>query len=236
MEVDLFNSDKEVKVLPSLLGCDFLNLESTLEKLKKTDMNVLHFDVMDGHFVNYISFGESIFPLIHKFGFIEDVHLMVTNPLEHAVNFLKLGAKMISCHIEVFKNFEEVNAYVQYLWLEYPECMLGIAINPSTKDTSLLEECLHLFDYVLVMSVEPGLGGQKFNEETLDRIAKLKKIIKEDNLDTIIEVDGGINNTNGTKLIKAGARLLVSGSYLFAEDATELVERADSILGQKTHK
>lgn len=229
MEIDLFKENENVKVLPSLLGCNFLKLSREFDRMKDASIDIIHYDVMDGNFVKNISFGESIFPLVHNEGFIEDVHLMVSNPLKHALNFLSLGAVMVSCHIECFSDFKEVSKYVQTLWFEYPEAMLGVAIKPST-DLDLLLESLHLFDYVLVMSVEPGMGGQTFNESAVDRIREIKEYIKEKDLDILIEVDGGINDVTSKKVIEAGARLLVSGSYLFANDSEKIDERVDSIL------
>ncbi len=229
MEIDLFKENERVKVLPSLLACNFMNLENEFERMKDAELEILHYDVMDGRFVKNISFGESIFPQIHKQGMIEDVHLMVKNPFKHALNFLNMGCKMVSCHIECFKDEKEVSKYVQSLWFEYPEAMLGIAINPSTS-MELLEDCLHLFDYVLVMSVEPGMGGQKFNMDAVERIKRIKQIIDEKNLDLLIQVDGGINDKTSKLCIEAGARLLVCGSYLFANDSEEIEERVNSIV------
>ena len=137
--------------------------------------------------------------------------------------------KAATSGIECFKDEKEVSKYVQSLWFEYPEAMLGIAINPSTS-MDLLEDCLHLFDYVLVMSVEPGMGGQKFNMEAVERIKRIKQIINEKNLDLLIQVDGGINDKTSKLCIDAGARLLVCGSYLFANDSEEIEERVNSIV------
>jgi len=207
--------EKEVTVRPSLLSCDFLNLGKEIEEAISLNIACLHYDVMDGSFVEDISFGEKIFaPLIKAYGdrITFDVHLMVEHPLRHVERFAQLGARIISVHIETLKLGDI--ATIHGLRSRYPDLKLGIALNPDTK-VEEVTPWLPLFDFVLVMSVVPGKGGQAFIEGSQDKIAAFKKYKEEHSLTYEIEVDGGINDKTGPLCLKAGCDYLVAGSFFY---------------------
>ena len=203
--------EKKIEIFPSLLGANFLSLEDDLEKLSEIGIKTIHYDVMDGHFVNDISFGE---PLLRKLftshpEFNYDVHLMVSNPLKKLEDFYKIGAKKITIHLEA--KHLSLNL-IQYLINQYPKLELGISISPETD----VEETFYLLPFIssiLIMSVVPGKGGQKFIENSLNKVQVLKEKRKE--LNFAIAIDGGINDENIDKVISAGADHIIVGSYLF---------------------
>lgn len=201
-----------IKIAPSILAANFLNLKADLDRLAEADIEWLHYDVMDGHFVPNISFGASILHQIKKnYSFFYDVHIMVSNPLVAAVPLVEAGADLITFHLEavsdVPKTIDDFRAY-------FPNTKLGISIKPNTPVETLLP-FLSKIDLVLVMSVEPGQGGQKFMLEALDKIEQLREYIDEGNLNCFLEVDGGINSATGPDAILAGADVLVAGTYIF---------------------
>ena len=203
---------KKVEIAPSILSADFLHLEDEILKIKNLGCKYLHFDVMDGHFVNNISFGIPVLKCIdHKFGLINDVHLMIENPSIYIKGFIEAGADIITFHYEAMKSEEEIFKLIDLIH-SYNK-LAGLSIKPKTPVSSI-EKFLTKLDLVLVMSVEPGFGGQEFIKESLEKI-KLLKSLKEMNKNFIIEVDGGINGNTAPSCIKAGADLLVSGSYLY---------------------
>ncbi len=193
---------------PSLLSADFLHLEKDINTLNETPVPWLHCDVMDGRFVPNISFGVPVVRAIRKATdkFL-DVHLMIVEPEKYVEAFAKAGADGISFHYEATPHSDRLLRKIKTLGLK-----AGIAINPGTP-VNVLEQVLHIADYILVMSVNPGFGGQKFIEYTYDKIKKLRKEIGDRNV--LIEVDGGVNINNTTKLIQAGADILVAGSAVF---------------------
>lgn len=203
----------KVIVSPSILAADFSNLDSELKKMKDAGIEYLHFDVMDGQFVNNVTFGVPLLKqLSPKFDFIYDVHLMIVNPKEVYQEFISAGANVLTFHYEAMNSDEEVEELINLIKKE--NCKVGISIKPST-DISRIEKFLPLLDLVLVMSVEPGFGGQKFLDNALDKISYLSNFKKLHNLAYFISVDGGINAETGPRAIKAGADILVSGTYLF---------------------
>ena len=203
---------KKVEIAPSILSADFLHLKDEILKIKNLGRKYLHLDVMDGHFVNNISFGIPVLKCIdHKFGLINDVHLMIENPSIYIKGFIDAGADIITFHYEAISNDEEIFKLIDLIH-SYNK-LAGLSIKPKTPVSSI-EKFLTKLDLVLVMSVEPGFGGQEFIKESLDKIALLKSL-KEMNKNFIIEVDGGINGNTAPSCIKAGADLLVSGSYLY---------------------
>lgn len=203
----------KVIVSPSILAADFSNLDSELKRIKDVGIEYLHFDVMDGQFVNNVTFGVPLLKqLSPKFDFTYDVHLMIVNPKEVYKEFVSAGANVLTFHYEAMNSDEEVEELINLIKKE--NCKVGISIKPST-DISRIEKFLPLLDVVLVMSVEPGFGGQKFLDSALDKISYLSNFKKLHNLAYFISVDGGINAETGPRAIKAGADILVSGTYLF---------------------
>lgn len=203
----------KVIVSPSILAADFSNLDSELKRIKDAGIEYLHFDVMDGQFVNNVTFGVPLLKqLSPKFDFTYDVHLMIVNPKEVYQEFISAGANVLTFHYEAMNSDEEVEELINLIKKE--NCKVGISIKPST-DISRIEKFLPLLDVVLVMSVEPGFGGQKFLDSALDKISYLSNFKKFHNLAYFISVDGGINAETGPRAVKAGADILVSGTYLF---------------------
>ena len=198
-----------IKIAPSILTANFGILEEYLKAIDFAGADILHLDVMDGCFVPPISFGDSIISGINKAtNIFLETHLMVVNPLKHVDAFINAGSDRIIFHLESDQHANRTLNYIK----EY-KVSNGIAINPSTSPNSL-EYLLDSCDVVLVMSVNPGWGGQKFLNNTLKKIEKIKEMILKNSLPTLIEVDGGINEITSRLCIKAGADILVAGSYL----------------------
>lgn len=203
----------EIKVCPSLLSCDFLHLEREVIRARESGADMLHFDVMDGMFVNNISFGTPILEAVKRVGGIPlDVHLMITDPLKYIDTFAKCGADMITFHIEAAS---DVGATVKQI----KRCGMsaGIAIKPDTPAESVYKY-LSDADMILVMTVEPGFGGQSFISNTLGKITQIRKAAEDIGRQLDIQVDGGINHETAKLTVEAGANVIVSGSYLFASD------------------
>ena len=214
---------KEIIVSPSILAADFLNLGEEIKKIKEAGAKFLHFDVMDGHFVNNISFGLPVLKEISKEHLlINDVHLMIDNPIEFYKEFYESGADYLTIHIEVIKDFEDFLTIYNYA--KENNKKIGVSIKPKTG-FGLILKYLEYVDLVLVMSVEPGFGGQSFIETSLDTIKKLANIKKEKGYNYIIEVDGGINKETSLKCIDSGVDSLVAGSFIFkSKDYKKSVE------------
>jgi len=194
----------------SILGADLLNLADECDRLKENNVDMLHFDVMDGQFVNNISFGLPVLEKLSKYTDIfKDVHLMISDPLKYIDAFVKAGSDMITFHAESDSDNDEVIAAVKNAGIK-----CGISVKPATPVEEIYRY-LDRVDMVLIMTVEPGFGGQGFIPETADKIRTLRKYITENNLDTDIQVDGGINDKTISVVRDAGANVIVSGSYLF---------------------
>jgi len=197
-------------VAPSLLSANFLNLQEDLEMLNKSDADWIHVDVMDGLFVPNISFG---FPIIEKIHRISqkplDVHLMIIDPDRYLERFQKAGAAVISVHYETCKNLHRSVYAIKNLGVK-----AGVVLNPASG-IDLLEEILCDVDLVLLMSVNPGFGGQKFIENTFDKTRRLKEMIIRKKSSALIEVDGGVDFENGRKLVESGVDVLVAGNTIF---------------------
>ena len=204
------------KILPSILSADFANLERDIKELESIGVDMFHIDVMDGNFVPNISFGfpiiESIRPKTDK---IFDCHLMIENPENYVEQFCKVGCDMVSFHIEATNHADRVIQVIKNNGKK-----AGIVLNPQTSIESI-KYLLPKLDYVLIMTVNPGFGGQKFIPEMLEKIEELAKLREEKNYNFLIEVDGGINTETSKACRDKGADLLVCGSFLFGASDKE---------------
>ena len=197
-------------VSPSLLSADFTNLKGDIDMINRSEADWLHCDVMDGTFVPNISFG---FPVMEAVKGIcrkpLDVHYMIERPERYIAETAKLGAMMMSVHYEACVHLNRAIQEIHETGME-----AGVVLNPSTP-VGVLEEVIDDADMVLLMSVNPGFGGQKFRELTIAKVQRLRKLIDERGAHTLIEVDGGVNGETAPRLVAAGADVLVSGSYIF---------------------
>ena len=201
-----------LELSPSLLSADFTNLKSEMEVLDKNGVKYLHLDVMDGMFVPNISFGPMIIKQLRPLtNMIFDVHLMIEDPDRYVQSFKDAGADILTVHYEACKHLHRTISYIKSLGMK-----AGVSLNPATN-IDVLDYVLEDLDLVLVMSVNPGFGGQSFIPSALDKIKNLKEKIKERNLNVIVEVDGGVKTTNVKDVVEAGADLIVSGSDVFAD-------------------
>ena len=206
---------KIIRVSPSLLACDFLNIKQEINKTIKAKADWIHLDIMDGVFVNNISFGLPICEAIKDAPIFKDVHLMIVNPEKYVDKFIAAKADLITFHYEAIKGKRKLKQLINQIHDQ--GCACGISIKPNTPIDVLLPY-LKDIDLVLVMSVEPGFGGQKFMDCSIEKIKQLRNIIDENHYDCLIQVDGGINE-NTAKLVKdAGVDVLVAGSYLFKNE------------------
>ncbi|MFW3528733.1 ribulose-phosphate 3-epimerase [Staphylococcus caprae] len=202
-----------VKVLPSLLSVDFLNLKEELDQLEKANVDGLHFDVMDGQFVPNISIGIPLLDAVKSYSNLPiDVHLMIEQPEKYIKLFAEHGADMISVHVEATPHIHSAIEEIKQL-----NKKAGVVINPGTPVETILP-VLSNVDYVLVMTVNPGFGGQSFIEHCINKIEQLNQLKHENNLTFDIEVDGGINDQTSKVCIEQGATMLVTGSYFFKQD------------------
>jgi len=200
-------------VSASVLSADMLNLESEIRKMEESKIDMLHFDVMDGVFVNNISYGLPVLEGVRKkTDMVLDVHLMITDPLKYVKRFAQAGADIISFHIESQSDTLETIKAVKDMGVK-----TALAIKPATPAEAVYPY-LELLDMVLVMTVEPGFGGQSFIPECAEKVRKIRQKAQSMGLFTDIEVDGGINGITAPVAVEAGANVLVSGSYLFKAD------------------
>lgn len=204
---------------PSILSADFWKLGEQIRELEQAGVTYLHVDVMDGLFVPSISYGMPVIASIRKgTDLFFDVHLMIEKPERYIADFAKSGADLINFHIEATKHIEETIAQIHRAGKK-----AGITIKPGTP-ASAVEPYLELVDMVLVMTVEPGFGGQKLIPECLEKVTLIRKMADEKGLDLDIEVDGGINTDNVESAVLAGANVIVAGSAIFRDNVTENVK------------
>ena len=207
-----------IKVSPSILAANFGNIERECDLIDKSDADWFHLDVMDGIFVPNISFGMPIVKAIRKMTSKPlDVHLMITQPERYIEKFIDIGSDIISFHIEATNKMEENISIIKS-----KNVKAGIAINPDTQIGDL-KDIISKIDLVCLMGVFPGFAGQKFIENTFDRLKQLKALIKDSNSKALIEVDGGVNKKNHMDLKSLGADVLVAGSYIFNSEDYDVV-------------
>lgn len=210
---------------PSILAADFNNLGEEMKKTERSGAKYLHFDVMDGMFVPSISFGMPVLKSIHDTTEqIMDAHLMVQEPIRYIEAFKEAGADIVTIHLEACENVEETIAKIRECGMK-----VGLSICPETSEKEV-EHYLSKIDMLLVMSVHPGFGGQKFIPESLDKIRAIRKMIEEQRLDVDIQVDGGIYLTNVREVLEAGANIIVAGSAVFKGDPEQNTKEFMEIL------
>ena len=210
-----------VEIAPSILSADFTRLGEDISAVERGGASVLHVDIMDGHFVPNITVG---LPVVKSIAgatqLVIDTHLMISEPGRWAEQFVEAGAQMVSVHVEADPHLHRTLSAIRK-----KGARSGVAINPATPLVAL-EESLPFADFILLMSVNPGFGGQKFIQTSLDKLRRLRRMIDERGLPTRIEIDGGVDRTNIEEIAAAGAEIIVSGSAVFgAPDPTEAVRQ-----------
>lgn len=213
---------QELIIAPSILSLDYANVSEQLKELNESNAKWMHFDVMDGHFVPNLTFGPDVLKGFKKaVDMLMDVHIMVEQPDIVSKWFIDAGADLVTFHLEAVNGVEAAIALCKELRSQ--GVLAGISVKPNTSITALLPY-LQEIDLVLIMSVEPGFGGQSFMEEMLEKVRVLRKEIETHHYTTRIQIDGGINETTGKLAVDAGCDTLVAGSYVFKKDIKEAVD------------
>ena len=204
---------KKIKISPSILSADFSQLGNEIKRLEEGGADLIHVDVMDGHFVPNLTIGPPVIKALRKYSSIPfDVHLMISPVHKYIKDYADAGANIITIHPEATTNLMESIDHIKKL-----NKKVGVSLNPDTE-TNIIIDYLDKIDLVLIMSVFPGFGGQKFIPEVVEKIKQLNEIKKRRNLSFDIEVDGGINFSNSKTVVNAGANILVSGTTIFKEN------------------
>ena len=215
---------KKIKISPSILSADFSQLGNEIKRLEENGADLIHVDVMDGHFVPNITIGPPVIKTLRNYTKLPfDVHLMISPVHKYIKNFADAGSDIITIHPEATENLIESIQLIKQL-----KKKVGVSLNPNT-DINVIEKNLADIDLILVMSVYPGFGGQKFILDALDKIKKLDQIRKDRNLSFDIEVDGGINFSNSKQVIEAGANILVSGTTIFSENNGDIRKNIETL-------
>ena len=215
---------KKIQISPSILSADFSQLGKEIKKLEDGGADLIHVDVMDGHFVPNLTIGPPVIKALRNYTKLPfDVHLMISPVHKYIKNFAEAGSDIITIHPEATKNLNESISLIKRL-----NKKVGISLNPDTN-ISVIESELKNIDLVLVMSVFPGFGGQKFIPETIKKIKDLKEIKDKNNYNFDIEVDGGINFLNSKDVINAGANILVSGTTIFKENNGDIKKNIEKL-------
>ena len=213
-----------IKIAPSILSADFSQLGNEIKRLEEGGADMIHVDVMDGHFVPNLTIGPPVIKTLRNYTKLPfDVHLMIMPVHKYIKNYAEAGADIITIHPEATDNLENSISLIKKLGKK-----VGISLNPETK-IDIIKDKLKEIDLILIMSVHPGFGGQKFIPEVLTKIKNLKKIKEENNLNFDIEIDGGIDFTNNKLAIEAGANILVSGTTIFKKNNGDIKKNIDTL-------
>ena len=213
-------NQRNIEIAPSILSADFSCLGDQIQAVERGGAGVLHVDVMDGHFVPNITIGLPVVKSLAKFTRLPiDAHLMITDPGTYAVQFVKEGAQMVSVHVEA-----DAHLHRTLTAIKAAGAQAGVVLNPATP-VGAVEEALQFVDYVLVMSVNPGFGGQPFIPQALDKVKRLRQMIVDRQLNVRIEIDGGIDRSNIERVVAAGAEIIVAGSAIFGKPDAEAAVR-----------
>jgi len=215
---------KKIQISPSILSADFGQLGNEIKKLEQGGADMIHVDVMDGHFVPNLTIGPPVIKRLRNYTKLPfDVHLMISPVHKYIKDYAEAGADIITIHPEATQNLQDSINHIKSL-----KKKVGVSLNPNTK-LNIIDDVLEEIDLVLIMSVFPGFGGQKFMPEVVEKIKKLKNFKEEKNFNFDIEVDGGINFDNSKVVIEAGANILVSGTTIFKENNGNIKKNIDTL-------